>query len=124
MINWYVDLPSISSVTLVQPMPYDFISFFFFYQVKIWQQCDEEWITRAMIKTPSSATAIDFSPADSKERYVFLPCSPISWTIEFYMYTNPRRKMAVGFENGTIHILSNVLSDATLWRLDTVIDKG
>jgi len=40
------------------------------------------------------------------------------------MYTNPRRKMAVGFENGTIHILSNVLSDATLWRLDTVIDKG
>ena len=40
------------------------------------------------------------------------------------MYTNPRRKMAVGFEDGTIHILSNVLSDVTLWRLDTVIDKG
>jgi len=32
--------------------------------------------------------------------------------------------MAVGFEDGTIHILSNVLSDVTLWRLDTVIDKG
>jgi len=40
------------------------------------------------------------------------------------MYTNPRRKVAVGFENGTIHILSNVLSDVTLWRLDTMIDKG
>ena len=79
-----------------------------------------------MIKTPSSATAIDFSPVDSKERYVFLPYSPSLYlfcTFEFDMYTNHRRKMAVGFENGIIHILSNALSDVTLWRLDTVIDK-
>ena len=32
--------------------------------------------------------------------------------------------MAIGFEDGTIHILSNTLSDMTSWRLDTVIDKG
>jgi len=72
-------------------MPYDFISFLF-YQVKIWQQCDEEWITRAMIKTPSSATAIDFSPADSKERYVFLPCSPSLGQSSFICIQTPGAK--------------------------------
>ncbi|KAJ3572458.1 hypothetical protein NP233_g3066 [Leucocoprinus birnbaumii] len=71
-------------------------------QVKIWTQGDKKWTTMATIKTPSPATAVDFSPVNS----------------------NQGRRLAVGLEDGRLQIFSNVLSDLSSWSLDTTIDTG
>ncbi|KAJ3556851.1 hypothetical protein NP233_g11887 [Leucocoprinus birnbaumii] len=71
-------------------------------QVKIWTQGDEKWTTMTTIKTPSPATAVDFSPVNS----------------------NQGRRLAVGLEDGRLQIFSNVLSDLSSWSLDTTIDTG
>ncbi|KXN83687.1 Elongator complex protein 2 [Leucoagaricus sp. SymC.cos] len=70
--------------------------------VKIWAQHDKKYSATATIKTPSPATAIDFSPANSDHR----------------------RKLAVGLEDGTIQIFFNITSDPTSWTLDTTIAIG
>ncbi|KAF5363599.1 hypothetical protein D9756_000686 [Leucocoprinus leucothites] len=68
--------------------------------VKIWKQDDKKWTTIATIKMPSPATAVDISPVNADQR----------------------RKMAVGLEDGTVQIFSNIPSDLTSWRLDATID--
>ncbi|KAF9452492.1 WD40 repeat-like protein [Macrolepiota fuliginosa MF-IS2] len=70
--------------------------------VKIWKQGERTWTASATIKTPSPATAVDFSPVDSDQQ----------------------RKLAVGLEDGSIQIFSNVPSDPTAWKLDTMIDTS
>jgi hypothetical protein len=94
--------------------------FTFCAKVKVWKQIDGKWVSTATIKTPSPATAIDFSPVNSIQQYV--SHFGIFQKLEFILM--PRRKLAVGLEDGTIQIFSNMLHDLTSWRLDTTIDKG
>lgn len=75
-------------------------------------------MTAATIKTPSPATAVDFSPVNAVQLYA----SRSYISKESGLIALPRRKLAVGLEDGVIQIFSNTPADLTSWKLDTTID--
>lgn len=73
-----------------------------------------------MIKTPSSATAIDFSPADSEGRYVFLPCLPSLGQLSPTCIQTPGAKWQLALKTElsifwAMCFLMSLYGDLTLW---------